>query len=71
MTGMNLREFFEGRFLGLTLSVIAALLCIPGFWVVSNHPRWVMMFLLIAIVLVATGIHDLRQQRHAILRNYP
>ncbi|MEO6607537.1 MAG: FMN-binding glutamate synthase family protein, partial [Aestuariivirga sp.] len=42
-----------------------------GFWVVSNHPRWVMMFLLIAIVLVATGIHDLRQQRHAILRNYP
>ena len=71
MNGKNWREMFEGRFLGLTLSVIALLLCIPGFWVVSNHPRWVALFLVIAIVLVATGIHDLRQERHAILRNYP
>ncbi len=71
MTGKNWREIFEGRFLGLTLSVAVAILCIPGFRVVSNHPRWVALFLVIAIVLVATGIHDLRQERHAILRNYP
>ena len=70
-TAMNWKQYLEGRYLALTLSAVTCLLCIPGFWIVSNHPRWVMLLLLICIGLVATGIHDLRQERHAILRNYP
>ena len=69
--GMNWKQYLEGRYLALTLSAAGCLLCIPGFWIVSNHPRWVMLLLLICIGLVVTGIHDLRQERHAILRNYP
>ncbi len=68
---MNWKHYLEARYLALTLSAVTCLLCIPGFWIVSNHPRWVMLLLLICVALVVVGIHDLRQERHAILRNYP
>src|SRR5580765_1178950 len=49
--------------IGLVASVAAALL-LPHLW-----SAWITVGLF--AVLCATGVHDLRQQRHAILRNYP
>ncbi|MDQ7956739.1 MAG: FMN-binding glutamate synthase family protein [Pseudomonadota bacterium] len=48
---------------GLVASVAAALL-MPHAWT-----AWIATGLF--AVLTATGVHDVRQQRHAILRNYP
>ncbi|WP_326535228.1 FMN-binding glutamate synthase family protein [Pseudorhodoferax sp.] len=48
---------------GLSASVVAVLLH-PRSW-----PAW--LALAVFAVLSATGVHDLRQTRHAILRNYP
>jgi glutamate synthase domain-containing protein 2 len=48
---------------GLVASVAAALL-MPHAWA-----AWIATGLF--AVLAATGVHDVRQQRHAILRNYP
>ena len=48
---------------GLVLGVVAALL-MPHAWA-----AWVATGVFAA--LTATGVHDVRQQRHAILRNYP
>ena len=48
---------------GLSASVVAVLLH-PAAWV-----AWLALALFAA--LSATGVHDLRQTRHAILRNYP
>ncbi|MGC3986639.1 MAG: FMN-binding glutamate synthase family protein [Pseudorhodoferax sp.] len=48
---------------GLAASV-AAVLLLPAAW-----PAW--LALLVFAGLSGTGVHDLRQTRHAILRNYP
>ena len=39
---------------------------IAGFWA-----PWVFVFFVIFGVLTALGIHDITQDRHAVLRNYP
>ena len=49
--------------IGLGLSLLAALRA-PQLW-----PAW--LALAVFAALVALGVHDLRQTRHAILRNYP
>ena len=41
-------------------------------WLVSWHPLpWVFMALGAAVFLSLTGVYDIFQRRHAILRNYP
>jgi glutamate synthase domain-containing protein 2 len=62
---------FEGRFLTLTLAVVgavvfAALMAVLPQW---RHLLWEP--LAICGALVAVGIHDIRQTKRAILRNYP
>lgn len=64
---MDWKKIFEGRFLALTLSVLAVLALLPSFQMLPVHQS----LLAVAIFLVAVGIHDLIQTRHAILRNYP
>jgi glutamate synthase domain-containing protein 2 len=62
---------FSPRYIPLTLSVVGALLFS---WLVVATPDWstVMGALALACVaLVALGVRDLCQTRHAILRNYP
>ncbi len=46
------------------LASIAGLIAAPTFWL-----AWLSVVVFAA--LVAVGVHDLRQTRHAILRNYP
>ena len=52
--------------LGLVAS-LATVLSSPALW--AAWPAWVAVA--VFAVLSATGVHDLRQTRHAILRNYP
>ncbi|MRD49214.1 FMN-binding glutamate synthase family protein [Caenimonas koreensis] len=45
--------------------LVASLACIP------YHPNWGVAGVVLFAFLIVVGIHDLRQTRHAILRNYP
>lgn len=66
-----LRYPFEPRYSAMTLSVVLAVI----FAALSQ--RWLAyadvleLLTVVMLGLVALGIHDLRQTRHAILRNYP
>jgi glutamate synthase domain-containing protein 2 len=66
-----LRYPFEPRYFPITLSVLLGF----AFAKLALHwPDWSTMFNVLAMAmaaLVALGIHDLLQTRHAILRNYP
>ena len=59
--------YFPIRYTAWGLCIFAALL--SGFSIVAFGVGW--FYALIFIALSALGIRDLRQKRHAILRNYP
>jgi len=60
-----------GRYLPLALVVVAtgvlAVLQFGGWW----EGTWSRLWLIAGGLLVAVGVHDLVQERHSILRNYP
>ena len=61
----------EPRFAALTLFLLGAA---PGFVLMAVAPghAWLMLPLTLLLSgLAAPGLHDIRQTRHAILRNYP
>ncbi len=64
---MPLRLAFTRRYVTLTLAVLVAILAAPF---VAIDPA-VPAVLVLALLLVGVGVHDLLQRRHAILRNYP
>ena len=50
----------------ILIAVIAGLMAaFPG------QVWWLLPFGLLCVVSVLVGLHDLRQTRHAVLRNYP
>ncbi len=62
---------FELRYSPMT---IAALGAVAFSALAAMFPGWALFYVVLALVcagLLLTGIHDLRQTRHAILRNYP
>jgi glutamate synthase domain-containing protein 2 len=66
-----LRHAVELRFLPMTLTVVLGAIAL---WFSHIWPDWQVFYQTIAVVmaaLLALGIHDLMQTRHAILRNYP
>ena len=67
----NLRVPFEVRFLPLTVTLI---FCTGFAGLGILFPDWRSIFVALTMfmaALVAVGVHDLTQTRHAILRNYP
>jgi glutamate synthase domain-containing protein 2 len=68
---MDWKKLFEGRFLVLTLAALATLVLIPSFRMLPTYQSLFWELLAIAAFLLAVGIRDLTQTRHAILRNYP
>jgi glutamate synthase domain-containing protein 2 len=61
---------FPARYSAFALCVVGLVACL-AFVLVSPH-LWLAWIGVVAFaVLSGTGIHDLRQARHAILRNYP
>ena len=61
----------EGRYLALTLAALAVLLLFPAAIMLTQWSGLLLVLLFVAMALVAIGVHDLMQTRHAILRNYP
>ena len=62
---------FERRYAALTLSILGALIFfVLAAWV-ARHDWWLLPLAIVLSGVAALGIHDLRQTRHAILRNYP
>ena len=64
---LALDRHFPVRYLTLLAAAIAALLG-AFVWVAFGHAAWLA---LLGVAGVAVGVHDLRQARHAVLRNYP
>ncbi|HET9019950.1 MAG TPA: FMN-binding glutamate synthase family protein [Acetobacteraceae bacterium] len=64
---MDLTLPFTRRYITLTVAVVVAALTAP----VAGREPGALVVMLVALLLVALGIHDLLQKRHAILRNYP
>ena len=64
-----LRNPFNIRFLPLSLSILATLSL--GFWLALSPHDGVALAFSIALALSVLGAHDLTQERHAVLRNYP
>ena len=64
---MPLALAFTRRYITLTLAVVVAALTLPF---AAADPA-ALVVLLVALLLVAVGVHDLLQRRHSILRNYP
>jgi glutamate synthase domain-containing protein 2 len=58
---------FTRRYIILTLVTVVALLCLPF----VGRSQAAFAIEAVALLLVALGIYDLLQRRHAILRNYP
>ncbi len=66
-----LRAALEPRYAALTLSILAVIVFL-ALMVAVPSLRWTFgAGFLVAAGLAGLGIHDLRQTRHAILRNYP
>lgn len=51
--------------------VIVALVSLASFVGAAVYSAWLLVPAILAGALVLLGIHDLRQRKHAILRNYP
>lgn len=66
-----LRHAFEARFFALTGSVLTALLAFAAMPILPGLQGPLLGLALGASALAGLGLHDLRQRRHAILRNYP
>ncbi|MBI5256236.1 MAG: FMN-binding glutamate synthase family protein [Burkholderiales bacterium] len=64
---MALDRHFPIRYLTLTIGAVAVLLGAFA-WVGFDRLAWLA---LLGVAVVVTGAHDLRQTRHALLRNYP
>ena len=61
---------FSPRFITLTLAVLASLAFLLGLIALPQSPILIAGSI-IAVALVALGVRDLLQTRHAVLRNYP
>ena len=61
---------FPTRYSAFALCVVGLVACL-AFVLVSPHLWLAWIGVAVFAVLSGTGIHDLRQTRHAILRNYP
>ncbi|MGJ7614472.1 MULTISPECIES: FMN-binding glutamate synthase family protein [unclassified Variovorax] len=61
---------FPTRYSAFALCLIGLVACL-AFVLVSPHLWLAWVGVVVFAVLAGTGIHDLRQTRHAILRNYP
>ncbi|KIQ36662.1 glutamate synthase [Variovorax paradoxus] len=61
---------FPARYSAFALCVVGLVACV-AFVLVSPHLWLAWAGVAVFAVLTGTGIHDLRQPRHAILRNYP
>jgi len=57
------------RYTTLALCVLAALASLP--WMAARPGAWPVTFFVLACALILLGVRDLRQTRHAVLRNYP
>ena len=64
---LRLNEHFPIRYFVWLACAVGALLS-ALVWVVTGSGGLV---LLVFLALVATGVHDVRQSRHSVLRNYP
>ena len=65
---MSKKLLLNQRYTVFVLAVIAFAASLAGTWVQGG---WMLVPATIAGLLVALGIHDMRQHRHSILRNYP
>ena len=66
----TVKRALSARFLPLTLSVAVCAACLLGLMI--DQPSWWLGFgALIAGGLAMLGVHDIGQERHSILRNYP
>lgn len=63
--------WFQGRFLALTLAVIATVLLVVAIFVFPQWANFLWEPALVTGALAVVGVRDLNQTRHAILRNYP
>ena len=71
-TGMNYLNYaLEKRYQPLTIAGVVALLCLVLYPLLPAWDVEIGALFLIAMACVITGIHDMIQTRHAILRNYP
>ena len=61
---------FPGRFFAPVLCLFAGLLAVFSMVVVGSS-WFALLVLAVSMGLLALAVHDLRQSRHAILRNYP
>ncbi|SCX73509.1 FMN-binding glutamate synthase family protein [Variovorax sp. EL159] len=61
---------FPTRYSAFALCVVGLVACL-AFVLVSPHLWLAWIGVVVFAVLSGTGVHDLRQTRHAILRNYP
>lgn len=57
------------RYTTLAVCVLVALVSLP--WMVARPGAWPVTLFLLACALILLGVRDLRQTRHAVLRNYP
>ena len=65
-----LKRAFSARFVTLTLCVLIFAACLIG--LIAGEPSWWLgLGVAIAGSLVLLGVHDLGQEQHSILRNYP
>lgn len=64
---MDLTLPFTRRYITLTVAAVLAVLTAP---LAGRNPS-ALVVMLVALLLVALGVRDLLQKRHAILRNYP
>src|SRR5262249_49459028 len=61
---------FDNRFLPFWLTVFVAVLSAIGLATLP-FTLWLAVPFAIATALALIGVHDLTQQRHSVLRNYP
>jgi glutamate synthase domain-containing protein 2 len=64
---IKLNDHFPIRYVAWLASAIGLLLSAFVWTMMHSGGVWVLLFL----ALVITGVHDVRQTRHSILRNYP
>lgn len=69
--GMMFRQALQGRFLILTLSILATAVLLLAMLATPHLAAYLWTPFLITAALSLIGIRDILQTRHAILRNYP